>query len=126
MQDNTRQPKSRDYAFSIAQCLEPKNYSFIGLEDHLSEAVIDKIVHELAPPVMNEGLKSANENLYNVFTYGISVTEFVNGEKPTIQTIDWGTPESSWFYFTEEIDVDNTNGTTYYTPAIVCFGGLLR
>ncbi|WP_305811870.1 type I restriction endonuclease subunit R [Photobacterium leiognathi] len=107
----------------LRKVLSFKTYSFMGKERHLSEAAIDKIVQELANPAMNEGLKAANEKLYNALTYGIGVTEFVEGKKanPTIQIIDWDTPENNQFHFTEEVDVDNTQGTTYYTPDIVCF-----
>jgi type I restriction enzyme R subunit len=107
----------------LRKVLSFKTYSFMGKERHLSESAIDKIVQELSNPAMNEGLKAANEKLYNALTYGIGVTEFVDGKKanPTIQIIDWETPENNQFHFTEEMDVDNTQGTTYYTPDIVCF-----
>ncbi|HIF9520082.1 TPA: type I restriction endonuclease subunit R [Photobacterium damselae] len=107
----------------LRKVLSFKTYSFMGKEHHLSEAAIDKIVQELANPAMNEGLKAANEKIYDALTYGIGVTEFVDGKKatPTIQIIDWDTPENNQFHFTEEFDVDNTQGTTYYTPDLVCF-----
>lgn len=67
----------------LRKVLSFKTYSFMGRDRHLSEAAMDKIVQELANPAMNEGLKAANEKLYNALTYGISVTEFVEGKKPT-------------------------------------------
>ncbi|MGI3477042.1 type I restriction endonuclease, partial [Providencia stuartii] len=87
----------------LRKVLSFKTYSFMGKERHLSQAAIDKIVQELANPAMNEGLKAANEKLYNALTYGISVTEFIDGKKtnPTIQIIDWETPENNQFHFTE-------------------------
>lgn len=30
---------------------------------------------------MNEGLKAANEKLYNAFAYGVGFTEFIHGKK---------------------------------------------
>lgn len=103
--------------------LKHKIYTFMGTEHKLSEAAIDKIVHELANPAMNEGLKAANEKLYNALTYGISVTEFVDGKKanPTIDIIDWETPENNKYHFTEELEVENAYGTGKRIPDVVCF-----
>ncbi|MFL0838122.1 type I restriction endonuclease subunit R [Vibrio parahaemolyticus] len=103
--------------------LKHKTFSFMGKDRQLSEAAMDKIVHELANPAMNEGLKAANEKLYNALTYGISVTEFVEGKKanPTIDIIDWQNPENNQFHFTEELEVENAHGTGKRIPDIVCF-----
>jgi len=89
--------------------LRHKTYSFMGKDHQLSEAAIDKIVHELANPAMNEGLKAANEKLYNALTYGIGVTEFIDGKKanPTIQVIDRHSPDNNQFHFNEELEVEN-------------------
>ncbi|MGO2514480.1 type I restriction endonuclease subunit R, partial [Marinomonas polaris] len=107
----------------LRDVLKHKTYSFMGKERLLSEAAIDKIVHELANPAMNEGLKAANEKLYNALTYGIGVTEFVDGKKsnPTIDVIDWQNPENNQFHFTEELEVQNAHGTGKRVPDIVCF-----
>jgi type I restriction enzyme R subunit len=107
----------------LRDVLKHKTFSFMGKDRHLSEAAMDKIVHELANPAMNEGLKAANEKLYNALTYGIGVTEFVNGKKasPTINVIDWETPENNQFHFTEELEVENAHGTGKRIPDIVCF-----
>jgi type I restriction enzyme R subunit len=103
--------------------LRHKTYPFMGKEHKLSESAIDKIVHELANPAMNEGLKAANEKLYNALTYGISVTEFVDGKKanPTIQIIDWEISKNNQYHFTEELEVENAHGTGRRIPDVVCF-----
>ena len=107
----------------LRDVLKHKTYLFMGKERKLSEAAIDKIVHELANPAMNEGLKAANEKLYNALTYGIGVTEFVDGKKvnPTINVIDWQNPDNNQFHFTEELEVENAHGTGHRIPDIVCF-----
>lgn len=107
----------------LRSVLAYKTFSFMGKTHALSKAAIDKIVHELASPAMNEGLKAANEKLYNAMTHGISVTEFIDGKKanPTIQVIDWDTPENNQFHFTEEMEVENAHGTGKRIPDIVCF-----
>lgn len=107
----------------LRNVLKSKTYPFMGRQQHLSVAAIDKIVEELANPAMNEGLKAANEKLYDALTYGIGVTEFVDGKKanPTIQIIDWETPTNNQFHFTEEFKVENTHGTDHRIPDIICF-----
>ncbi|MBY7855923.1 HsdR family type I site-specific deoxyribonuclease [Vibrio fluvialis] len=107
----------------LRDVLKHKTFSFMSKDRQLSEAAMDKIVHDLANPAMNEGLKAANEKLYNALTYGIGVTEFVNGKKasPTINVIDWETPENNQFHFTEELEVENAHGTGHRIPDIVCF-----
>ncbi|MGY5612208.1 type I restriction endonuclease subunit R [Vibrio brasiliensis] len=107
----------------LRDVLKHKTFSFMGKDRQLSEAMMDKIIHELANPAMNEGLKAANEKLYNALTYGISVTEFVEGKKanPTIDIIDWQNPENNQFHFTEELEVENAHGTGKRIPDIVCF-----
>lgn len=107
----------------LRDVLKHKTYTFMGKQHKLSEAAIDKIIHELATPAMNEGLKAANEKLYNALTYGISVTEFIDGKKanPTIDIIDWSTPSNNKYHFTEELEVDNAHGTGKRIPDVVCF-----
>ncbi|MCG9632762.1 HsdR family type I site-specific deoxyribonuclease [Vibrio sp. Isolate30] len=107
----------------LRDVLKHKTYTFMGKQNKLSESAIDKIIHELANPAMNEGLKAANEKLYNALTYGISVTEFIDGKKanPTIDIIDWSTPSSNKYHFTEELEVDNAHGTGKRIPDVVCF-----
>ena len=107
----------------LRDLLTKKTFTFMGKEHPLSSAAIDKIVHELATPAMNEGLKAANEKLYNALTYGIGITEFVGGKKasPTIQIIDWENPENNVYHFTEELEVENSQGTGKRIPDLVCF-----
>ncbi|MCU7939707.1 MAG: HsdR family type I site-specific deoxyribonuclease [gamma proteobacterium symbiont of Bathyaustriella thionipta] len=106
----------------IREHLTRQRFPFAGKQHALSSAAIDKIIHELNP-AMNEGLKSANEKLYNAMTYGISVTEFIDGKKtsPTIQLIDWHNIDDNQFHFTEEMMVENAQGTGHRIPDIVCF-----
>jgi type I restriction enzyme, R subunit len=102
--------------------LAKQTFPFAGKQHKLTDAAIDKVIHELNP-AMNLGLKAANEKLYNAMMYGVSVTEFVDGKKasPTIQLIDWHTIENNQFHFTEELVVQNAEGTGNRRPDIVCF-----
>ncbi len=107
----------------LRSVLAEKTFPFLGQECPLSESSIDKIVHQLANPAMNEGLKAANEKLYDALTHGVGVTQFVDGKKasPTIQIIDWQSPQENHFHFTEEMEVENAQGTGKRIPDIVCF-----
>ena len=102
--------------------LAKRTFSFAGKEHTLSEAAIDKVMHELNP-AMNLGLKAANEKIYNALMYGVSVTEFIDGKKasPTIKLIDWHNIDNNQFHFTEELVVQNAEGTGNRIPDIVCF-----
>lgn len=102
--------------------LAKQTFSFAGKQHTLSEAAIDKVMHELNP-AMNLGLKAANEKIYNALMYGVSVTEFIAGKKasPTIKLIDWHNIDNNQFHFTEELVVQNAEGTGNRIPDIVCF-----
>ena len=102
--------------------LAKQTFSFAGKQHTLSEAAIDKVMHELNP-AMNLGLKAANEKIYNALMYGVSVTEFIDGKKasPTIKLIDWHNIDNNQFHFTEELVVQNAEGTGNRVPDIVCF-----
>lgn len=102
--------------------LAKQTFSFAGKQHALSEATIDKVMHELNP-AMNLGLKAANEKIYDALMYGVSVTEFIDGKKasPTIKLIDWHNIDNNAFHCTEELVVQNTEGTGNRRPDIVCF-----
>lgn len=106
----------------LRQFLTKLTFSFLGLERKLSDAAIDKIIHELSP-AMNLGLRAANEKIYNALMYGVSVTEFVDGKKasPTIQLINWADVSLNQYHFTEELVVQNAEATGNRIPDIVCF-----
>ena len=102
--------------------LAKQTFTFEGKPHHLSDSAIDKIMHELNP-AMNLGLQAANEALYNVMLYGVTVTEFIDGKKTsqTIALIDWNTIGNNSFHVTEELVVLNSEGTNSRRPDIVCF-----
>ncbi len=102
--------------------LSEQTFVFAGRQHFLSEASIDKIMHELNP-AMNLGLQRANEQLYNAMIYGVSVNEFVEGKKasPTVQLIDWQNIGNNLFHCSEEMVIQNSEGTGHRIPDIVCF-----
>ena len=102
--------------------LAKHTFPFAGEDHKLSDAAIDKVMHELNP-AMNLGLRVANENIYNALMYGVTVTEFINGKKTaqTVPFIDWQNIDNNEFHFTEEMIVQNAEGTGNRIPDIVCF-----
>ena len=102
--------------------LVQQTFMFEGQAHHLSDNAIDKIMHTLTP-AMNLGLQAANEALYNAMLYGVTVTEFIDGKKTaqTIHLIDWHTIDNNAFHVTEELVVQNSEGTGNIIPDIVCF-----
>ncbi|MDQ7001099.1 MAG: HsdR family type I site-specific deoxyribonuclease, partial [Ghiorsea sp.] len=107
----------------LIETLKQRRFEFKGEKYPLSTNAIDQIVREFASPQMNEGLIVANEKLYDKMTLGVTVTEFVGGNKyqPTIKMIDWDNPENNQFHFTEEFVVSNTLNTSTRRPDMVCF-----
>ena len=106
----------------MREFLTKQTFPFAGKKHALTSAAIDKIMHDLNP-VMNEGLTGANEKIYNALMYGVGITQFIDGKKasPTIALIDWQNINNNHFHFTEEMVVQNAEGTGYRIPDVVCF-----
>lgn len=107
----------------LREVLASKTFVFEGQVHTLSANGVEKIVQDLAAPAMNVGLMAANEKIYNALTYGVGVTEFIKGKKahPTISLIDWENPANNVYHCTEELEVENSQGTGKRIPDIVCF-----
>ncbi len=107
----------------LRDVLAKRTFTFAGESHPLSHNSIDNLISHICSPALNEGLRHANEQIYNHLMYGIPVTEFVDGKKvsPTIQLIDWQNLENNVFHFTEEYSVTRANGLDSRRPDIVCF-----
>ncbi|MBM94483.1 MAG: DEAD/DEAH box helicase [Oceanospirillaceae bacterium] len=108
--------------------LQKRRFMFAGKEHALSAKSVDNLIAEVCSPALNEGLRNANEKMYNHLMYGISVTEFIDGKKanPTVALIDWQNLDNNSFTFTEEFTVTRSGGAGSSTqdkrrPDIVCF-----
>lgn len=103
--------------------LHKRRFIFAGKDHPISDKSIDTIINEICSPVLNEGLGTANEKIYNHLLYGISVTEFIDGKKvnPTIPIVDWQKADNNSFVFTEEFCILRAQGYDYRKPDIVCF-----
>jgi len=107
----------------LVEALRKRRFEFKGKTYPLSTNAIDQIVRDLSSPVMQEGLLTANERLYNAITLGVTVTEFVEGKRhsATVPIVDWANPDNNSFIVTEEFEVLTTDGTRTRRPDIVCF-----
>jgi type I restriction enzyme R subunit len=107
----------------LVEALRKRRFEFKGQTYPLSTNAIDQIVRNLSSPLMQEGLLTANERLYNALTLGMTVTEFVDGKRhsATIPIIDWENIDNNSFIVTEEFEVLTTDGTSTLRPDVVCF-----
>ncbi|WPZ02538.1 type I restriction endonuclease subunit R [Idiomarina sp. OXR-189] len=107
----------------LSDVLSKRTFQYAGKSYPLSENSIDNIISHLCSPALNEGLRHANEAIYNHLMYGIPVTEFVDGKKvtPTVSIIDWQNPDNNQFHFTEEYTVTRAGGFDSRRPDLVCF-----
>lgn len=103
--------------------LQKRRFTFASKKRALSEAAIDTLIAEVCSPALNEGLRTANEKMYNHLLYGLSVPEFVDGKKasPTVALVDWHNPSNNSFLFTEGFTISRTGGIGMRRPDIVCF-----
>ena len=107
----------------LVEQLKQRTFEYKGRTYPLSTNAIDQIVREVTSPALNEGLETANERLYDQITLGITVTEFVEGNRysPTIQLIDWDNLSNNSFVVTEELEVLSAGGTHTRRPDVVCY-----
>ena len=117
---NTREVILKD---ELVEVLKQRQFEYKGRFYPLSTNAIDQIVRELATPGLNEGLMTANERFYNKLLLGITVTEFVDGNRhsPTVPLIDWEDINKNSFLVTEELEVQSTNATHTRRPDVVCY-----
>lgn len=107
----------------LVEELKTRRFEYKGRSYPLSPNAIDQIMRELDTPALSEGLLAANERLYDKLTFGITVTEFVDGKKvqPTVQIINWEQADQNQYHVTDEFEVLSVQGTHHRRPDIVCF-----
>lgn len=107
----------------LIEHLRAHRFDHKGARHPLSTNAIEQIVRELAAPALQDGLMAANEALYNALTWGITVTEFVDGKKVsvTVPVIDWQETANNSFLVTEEMELLSAQGTHTRRPDIVAY-----
>lgn len=98
-------------------------FDFKGQTYPLSAGGIDQVVREISATGLNEGLIPANEAIYKHLTLGITVTEFVDGQRTsvTVPLIDWAAPSANILQVTEELSVERPAGMGRFRPDVVCY-----
>jgi type I restriction enzyme R subunit len=107
----------------LRRWLEKHRFSFKGSEHASSSGAIDAVLREISSAGLSEGLIAANKAIYIHLTQGITVTEFVDGQKTsvTVPLVDLENVGRNLFQVTEELSVERTAGMGHYRPDIVCF-----
>lgn len=103
--------------------LAAHRFSYKGQHYPLSAGGVDQVIRQIAATGLNEGLIPANEAIYNHLTLGITVTEFVDGQRTsvTVPLIDWADVDANTFHVTEELSVERPAGMGRFRPDVVCY-----
>nr|WP_299855269.1 HsdR family type I site-specific deoxyribonuclease [uncultured Roseobacter sp.] len=103
--------------------LATHRFEYKGKTWPLSAAGIDQVVRTISATGLSEGLIPANKAIYQHLTFGITVTEFVDGQRTsvTVPLIDWVNIDANQFHVTEELSVERPAGMGRYRPDIVCY-----
>lgn len=107
----------------LRERLAAHRFDYKGQRYPLSAGGIDQVVRQIASTGLNEGLIPANEAIYIHLTLGITVTEFVDGQRTsvTVPLIDWADVDANTFHVTEELSVERPAGMGRFRPDVVCF-----
>jgi type I restriction enzyme R subunit len=107
----------------LRERLKGHRVDFKGQTYPLSAGGIDQVVREISATGLNEGLIPANEAIYKHLTLGITVTEFVDGQRTavTVPLINWADPFANTLQATEELSVERPAGMGRFRPDVVCY-----
>lgn len=103
--------------------LSAHRFDFKGKRYPLSENGITQVVKAISAPKLNEGLIAANEAIYKQLTLGVTVDEFVGGQKTsvTVPLINWDDVTANLLNVTEELSVERPAALGRYRPDVVCY-----
>tara|TARA_R110002126_G_scaffold167330_5_gene315557 strand:- start:14392 stop:17661 length:3270 start_codon:yes stop_codon:yes gene_type:complete len=107
----------------LRERLKGHRFDFKGQTYPLSAGGVDQVVREISATGLNEGLIPANEAIYKHLTLGITVTDFVDGQRTsvTVPLIDWADPAANILQVTEELSVERPAGMGRFRPDVVCY-----
>lgn len=103
--------------------LRQHRFTHKGREHPLSDGGIDQVIRGITATGLSEGLIPANESIYKRLTLGVTVTEFVDGQRAsvTVPLIDWSDAKANKLQVTEELSVERPAGMGRYRPDVVCY-----
>lgn len=107
----------------LREWLGKHRFDFKGQQYPLSDGGINQVIKAISATKLNEGLIAANEAIYKQLTLGITVDEFVDGQKTsvTVPLINWNDIDANLFHVTEELSVERPAGKGRYRPDVVCY-----
>ena len=107
----------------LREWLAAHRFDFKGQQHPLSDSGINQVIKAISATKLNEGLIAANEAIYKQLTLGITVDEFVGGQKTsvTVPLVDWSNIDANLFHVTEELSVERPAGMGRYRPDVVCY-----
>lgn len=108
---------------TLTEHLIAYRFTVKGLEHSLSENGIAQIIRTISTPNLAGGLQDANKAIYTHLTLGITVTEFIDGQRHsvTVPLIDWQDISNNRYQVTEELSVEIPVNGKSFRPDIVCF-----
>jgi type I restriction enzyme R subunit len=107
----------------LREWLAAHRFTFKGQQHPLSDSGINQVIKAITTTKLNEGLIAANEAIYKQLTLGITVDEFVGGDKTsvTVPLVNWADIDANLFHVTEELSVERPAGMGRYRPDVVCY-----
>ena len=103
--------------------LAAHRFDYRGGRHPLSAAGVDQVIRTISTTGLSDGLIPANQAIYRHLTLGITVTEFVDGQRHsvTVPLIDWTNISTNRFQVSEELSVERPAGMGLYRPDVVCY-----
>jgi type I restriction enzyme R subunit len=94
-----------------------------GASYPLSPSGIDQVMRQISATGLAQGLTPASKAIYQHLTLGITVTEFVGGQRAsvTVPLIDWADITQNRFQVSEEVSVERPAGMGHFRPDLVCY-----
>ena len=107
----------------LRERLRAHQFDYKGRRYPLSDGGIDQVIRDITATGLNEGLIPANEAIYKHLTLGVTVTEFVDGQRTsvTVPLVDWSDPHANALHVTEELSVERPAGMGRFRPDVVCY-----
>lgn len=104
--------------------LEAHRFDYRGTPRKLSSGGIQQVLKAVSNTGLNEGLRAANERLYKLLIYGVTVTEQMpDGQRQsfTIPLLDFDDPSNNRLEVSEELSVERDGAQGTFRPDIVLY-----
>lgn len=107
----------------LREHLDRYRFDYKGTMHNLSEQGINQVIRTISATGLSEGLIPANKAIYQHLTLGITITEFVDGQRHsvTVPLFDWDDITTNRFQVTEELSVERPAALGTYRPDVICY-----